>query len=107
MRPAYTINISEALADHQRFCDQLPSLLWLAVQRGGMACIQHLMLRLLLKRAGCIPSHYVRFLNDCADRLLLLKVGGGYRFFHPLLQDYFASLHAESMSASRSKALET
>ena len=32
------------------------------------------------------------FLNSCAERILLRKVGGGYIFVHRLLLEYFASL---------------
>jgi transcriptional regulator with XRE-family HTH domain/energy-coupling factor transporter ATP-binding protein EcfA2 len=59
---------------------------------GGIACIQHLLLRILLWRRGSIPWNYTRFLNGAADLGLLHRVGGGYVFFHRLLQEYFATL---------------
>lgn len=59
---------------------------------GGYACLQHVILRVILYRRGFIPWDYARFLDDAADRLLLRKVGGGYMFTHRLLLDYFASL---------------
>jgi hypothetical protein len=63
---------------------------------GGLgACIQHWALRRQLQRAGSMPRRYVSFLNFCADHILLQRVGGGYRFTHALLLDYFATLHAE------------
>jgi hypothetical protein len=59
---------------------------------GGLSCLRHSVLRLLLWRAGSIPWNYPRFLNYAAERILLRKVGGGYIFVHRLLLEYFASL---------------
>jgi eukaryotic-like serine/threonine-protein kinase len=60
---------------------------------GGLACIQHLVLRLALWQSGRMPWNIVHFLDHCVERILLRKVGGGYIFIHRLLLDYFASLH--------------
>ena len=62
---------------------------------GWAACIQHIVLRLLLWRIGAIPRDYVAFLDYAAERILLRKVGGGYIFVHRLLLEYFASLETE------------
>jgi hypothetical protein len=59
---------------------------------GGLASVQHGLLRLLLWRANCMPWRYARFLDYTAECLLLRKVGGGYLFMHRLLLDYFATL---------------
>lgn len=59
---------------------------------GGIACIEHYILRWLLWRRGRMPWNYVRFLDYAAEHILLRKVGGGYIFSHRLVQDYFASL---------------
>jgi hypothetical protein len=59
---------------------------------GGSACIQHFTLRLMLYRNGSIPLNYVRFLDYCAERIFLRKVGGGYIFVHRLLMEHFAAL---------------
>ncbi len=59
---------------------------------GGLACIRHGVMRLLLWCSGSIPWHYVRFLDEAAGCILLHKVGGGYMFMHRLILDYFASL---------------
>jgi MFS family permease/DNA polymerase III delta prime subunit len=61
------------------------------IRNGGVACIQHLLLRVLLWCAGYTPWNYSRFLDYAAERILLRKVGGGYIFIHRLLLDYFAS----------------
>ena len=59
---------------------------------GGAAFSNHYIIRLLLWQKGVMPWHYVRFLEEATERILLQRVGGGYRFIHPLFQEYFASL---------------
>jgi hypothetical protein len=59
---------------------------------GGLACVQHLVLRALLARAGCAPWRYVHFLDYAADRVLLRRVGGAYEFIHPLLLEHLAAM---------------
>src|SRR2546421_12868099 len=54
---------------------------------GGLAALRHGILRLLLRRAGVVPRHYVRFLDEAASCILLQEVGGGYSFVHRLLMD--------------------
>ena len=58
---------------------------------GGLTCLQHLVLRLLLIRNGSAPWRYAGFLDYATERIFLRKVGGGYIFIHRLLQDYFAT----------------
>ncbi len=62
----------------------------IGLQSGGIACLQHLLLRLLLWRTRSILLNYSRFLDYTAERILLRKVGGGYIFVHRLLLEYFA-----------------
>jgi hypothetical protein len=69
----------------------LVSGLW----KGGLACLQHLILRFLLWRNDFAPWHYVRFLDYAAERVFLRKVGGGYIFVHRLLLEYFATLESQ------------
>jgi len=60
------------------------------VAGGGLACIQHFVLRVILYQSGAIPRDYVDFL-DYADKLDLIdRVGGRYRFYHDLLREHFA-----------------
>ncbi|YAG09660.1 hypothetical protein NSTC731_06030 [Nostoc sp. DSM 114167] len=59
---------------------------------GGLACIQHISLRLVLWRSGYIPWNYAQFLNRAAERRLIQQVGGRYRFIHRLLLDHFADM---------------
>ncbi len=61
------------------------------LRSGGIACIQHVALRWLLRETGSLPWDYARFLDYAAERVLLRKVGGGYIFIHRLLLEYFAS----------------
>ena len=68
------------------------SLIFGIVMGGGLACIQHFSLRLVLWQSGTIPWNFARFLNYCVERRLLLRVGGRYRFLHRELLDYFAQL---------------
>ncbi len=57
---------------------------------GGMACLQHLLLRSLLVREDHTPRQYIDFLDYATQHLFLRKVGGGYIFIHRLLLEYFA-----------------
>jgi hypothetical protein len=63
-----------------------------ALNAGGIACIQHFVLRWLLWKEKKMPWNYPRFLDYAAKRVLLTKVGSGYMFVHRLLLEHFASL---------------
>ena len=58
---------------------------------GGISCIQHLNLRLILWINGFIPSNLARFLDYASERIFLQKVGGGYIFIHRMLLEHFAT----------------
>jgi MFS family permease len=64
-----------------------------ALPNGGIAIIQHAVLRLLLWHKKYIPWNYSRFLDYAVERVFLRKVGGGFIFIHRLLLDYFASIN--------------
>ena len=72
---------------------------------GGRACIQHLVLRVFLWRAGCTSRRYIHFLDYARGCILLRRAGGGggYAFIHPLLQGYFAT-HPDRMLGHSSHA---
>jgi hypothetical protein len=58
---------------------------------GGDAVIRHMVLRGFLARDGYIPYwRYDKFLDYCAELVILRKVGGGYRFVHDYLRQYLA-----------------
>jgi hypothetical protein len=59
---------------------------------GGLLCIGHVVLRLVLWVNGEAPLRYVKFLDYAVDRQLMKKNGGGYTFLDPVLTKYFASL---------------
>jgi NhaP-type Na+/H+ or K+/H+ antiporter len=67
-----------------------------AIMGGSDTVVKHYVLRLFLQRSGSIPRRYARFLDYCAERILLRKVGGGYIFIHRYLLEYFASLEKPS-----------
>ncbi len=66
------------------------------LDKGGVAYIQHGVLRLLLWRYDYAPLHYVKFLDQAAAQLFLRKVGGGYIFVHRLLMEHFLELAAQA-----------
>ena len=61
--------------------------------KGGVIWWRHQILRFLLWSDRLIPWRYVDLLEEACRYNLLSKEGRkGYRFFHSLFQDYFASL---------------
>ena len=63
---------------------------------GGLACVQHALLRLHLSRLGAMPLNYARFLDEATRQMLLRRVGGGYMFIHRLLLEHFATLDPDT-----------
>ncbi|GAB4203432.1 MAG: hypothetical protein Fur006_57730 [Coleofasciculaceae cyanobacterium] len=63
----------------------------------GIACIQHLTLRLVLLCDRYIPWNYAHFLDYATQLIFLQKVGGGYIFIHRLLLEHFAGLTQTSV----------
>ena len=59
---------------------------------GGLACVQHVLLRVVLYLSRQMPWNIARFLDHAVERIFLRKVGGGYIFVHRLLLEYFAGL---------------
>lgn len=89
---------STALIARQRGNLVFGLLLGLSVgllQYGGAAVIKHYQLRLLLPLCTPAPRDLVRWLEEACTRSLLVRVGGGYRFYHELLQRHFAEDQAE------------
>jgi hypothetical protein len=73
----------------------------------GQACgwdayMEYRFLMHSLFRLHLIPPHFVNFLDFAADHVLLQRVGGGYRFVHALVLDYFAAQWPE-LSSTRPK----
>ena len=59
----------------------------------GIACLQHLTLRIILYFDRSIPWNYARFLDYATQLIFMQKVGGGYIFIHRLLLEHFATLN--------------
>ena len=57
---------------------------------GGIAVIQHYILRFILISNNLLPWRLVPFLDHCVDLIFLRRVGGGYIFVHRLLMEHFA-----------------
>jgi hypothetical protein len=74
---------------------------------GGRAVFQHYTLRWLLCINGSLPFRLVPFLDYCAERIFLRKVGGGYIFVHRLLMEHFASLYTEQAAVEAVEAPRT
>lgn len=66
--------------------------------KGGHAVVKHLLLRLLLRIQRGLPWQLARFLDACASRVLLRRVGGGYIFTHRLLMEHFAAMSDEEIA---------
>lgn len=64
------------------------------VTYGGGVVVKHYSLRLILSLGSPAPFNLVLWLEEARMRGLLVRVGGGYRFYHELLQRHFAA-HAE------------
>ncbi|MCT7950084.1 NACHT domain-containing protein [Ancylothrix sp. C2] len=58
---------------------------------GGIACIQHLILRGILYAFGYIPWNYAQFLNYANSLGFLQRAGGRYRFVHDMVRANFAA----------------
>lgn len=70
---------------------------------GGRACAQHYVLRILLWRSKRFPYRITPFLDSCTERILLQRVGGGWRFIHRSLQEHFAERYYEKHPEERPK----
>lgn len=62
-----------------------------ALLNGGFACVQHALLRLILRAAGALPLRAIHMLDEAVACNLLLRAGGGYGFAHELIQQHFAA----------------
>jgi hypothetical protein len=69
----------------------------LGLPYGGLVCLRHFTLRLLLCWHGHMPWNYARFLDQAVAQRLLQRVGGGYIFSHRLLLEHFAALTDEQI----------
>lgn len=98
---ATAVSAGTTLAAQAAWIGLLSGLLLGGLFFGGLACLQHVILRLLLTYKRVIPWNYARFLDYAAERLFLHKIVGSYIFIHPMLLEYFASLEDTQPEQSR------
>jgi transcriptional regulator with XRE-family HTH domain len=58
---------------------------------GGIALIEHYVLRWCLWRKGLLPWKSIAFCNHAVERVFLNRWGRGYKFIHTLLEEHFAN----------------
>ncbi len=64
---------------------------------GGLGFIQHLCLRVVLKRKIPIDAILLEaLLKSASERLFMYQVGNGWGFIHRYLLEYFAALHPDA-----------
>jgi DNA polymerase III delta prime subunit len=69
----------------------------IGLDSGGAKAIFYSMIVAVLTGTNRATWDYARFLDFCAERILLHDVGAGYIFIHPLLQAHFAALSCASI----------
>ncbi|MGI9470189.1 MAG: hypothetical protein ACR2NZ_01565, partial [Rubripirellula sp.] len=67
---------------------------------GGIQCLKHVCLRVVLWCGGEMPANLPRLLRDTTKLGLTRQVGGGFIFLHRLLMEYFANQGSESPKSS-------
>lgn len=68
------------LQPYSLLLDGISCGLFFGIYIGGLACLQHGVLRVILWWNGYIPWNYAKFLDDANEQGLLVRVGGCYRF---------------------------
>jgi serine/threonine protein kinase len=63
---------------------------------GGLAALQHGILRIILWKTKVLPLRLAGFLDYATGSILLHKVGGGFMFIHRFLLEYFVSLQQKT-----------
>ena len=67
---------------------------------GGIAIVQHLLLRLIIFRDTYLPWKIISFLEYATDLIFLRRVGGSYIFIHRTLMEHFAEIELETIESS-------
>ena len=62
--------------------DAISCGLFFGIYIGGLACLQHFVLRLILWWNGYMPWNYAKFLDYASEQGFLEREGGRYRFKH-------------------------
>lgn len=84
--------IGEPLEPLDLLLDGIGNGIFFGIYVGGLACIQHVVLRLLLKQNKAIPWNYAKFLDYATELGFLERQGGCYRFIHDSVQEHFAQM---------------
>ncbi len=84
--------IKEPLETRDLILDGIGNGIFFGIYVGGLACLQHLVLRLIFKYNKVMPWNYANFLNYAVELGFLEREGGRYRFINQSVQAYFAQM---------------
>ena len=84
--------MGEPLEPLDLLIDGIGNGVFFGIYVGGLACIQHFVLRLILKQSGAIPWNYAKFLDYATELGFLEWEGGRYRFINESVQQHFAQM---------------
>ena len=71
---------------------------------GGLAALQHGILRVILWKTKVLPLKLTGFLDYATGSILLHKVGGGFMFIHRFLLEYFISLQHKTYNERKTSS---
>lgn len=102
------IAAQEPLEPLDLLIDGIGNGVFFGIYVGGLACLQHFVLRLLLKQSGAIPWNLAKFLDYATELGFLKRDGGCYQFINESIQNDFAQLSLDEVyhiSSKKSKEL--
>jgi hypothetical protein len=98
---AVLLLIGEPLEPRDLLLDGIGNGIFFGIYVGGLACLQHFILRLIFKYQGVMPWNYAKFLNYAVELGFLECEGGRYRFINESVQAYFAQMTSDQDKASQ------
>lgn len=84
--------IKEPLEARDLILDGIGNGIFFGIYVGGLACLQHLVLRLIFNYNKVMPWNYAKFLDYATEIGFLEREGGRYRFINQSVQAYFAQM---------------
>lgn len=90
--------LGEPLEPHDLLIDGIGNGVFFGIYIGGLACVQHFVLRLILKHSDAIPWNYAKFLNYATELGFLEREGAYYQFIDDSVQEYLAKLDEASQA---------
>ena len=84
--------IKEPLETRDLILDGIGNGIFFGIYVGGLACLQHLVLRLIFKYNKVMPWNYTKFLDYATEIGFLEREGGRYRFINDSVQAYFTQM---------------